>query len=140
MGEGCGQVLVVQLVPHVDQERAAGGHGLDGTEGFSHGHVRGVGGRVPEGVDDQSVQAAQGADRLFGHALAVGEVGEAVHQLADQAILLGIQLDSQKNNAYQRGQEAVISTTDSRVKIMAVPTNEEIVVAREVEKLLESKP
>ena len=50
----------------------------------------------------------------------------------------GIRLDPEKNAAYQRGQEAVISTADSRAKIMIVPTNEEIVVAREVKKLLEN--
>ncbi|MBI5395449.1 MAG: acetate/propionate family kinase [Verrucomicrobia bacterium] len=51
----------------------------------------------------------------------------------------GIKLDAQKNAVVQRGQEAVISADDSRTKIMVVPTNEEIVVAREAVKLLESK-
>ena len=51
----------------------------------------------------------------------------------------GVRLESAKNAAHPRGQETVISATDSRVKIMVVPTNEEIVVAREVKKLLENR-
>ncbi len=51
----------------------------------------------------------------------------------------GIELDARKNAAHERGQEAVISADDSRVKIMVVPANEEIIVAREVKKLLEAK-
>jgi acetate kinase len=48
---------------------------------------------------------------------------------------LGIEIDQEKNEA-TRAQEAVISTTDSRVKIMVIPTNEELVVAREVRRFL----
>lgn len=51
----------------------------------------------------------------------------------------GIRLDPAKNVAYQRGQESIISANDSRTKIMVLPTNEEIVVAREVKKLLENR-
>lgn len=49
---------------------------------------------------------------------------------------LGIKLDSEKNAA-TRAQEAVISANDSRVKVMVIPTNEELVVARETKRLLE---
>jgi acetate kinase len=48
---------------------------------------------------------------------------------------LGFQLDPQRN-AETRSQEAVISTADSRTKIMVIHTNEELVVAREVRRLL----
>lgn len=50
---------------------------------------------------------------------------------------LGIELDVEKNRA-TRGTEAVISTPTSRVKVMVIPTNEELVVAREAKRLLES--
>ncbi|MDB6030319.1 MAG: acetate kinase [Verrucomicrobiales bacterium] len=49
---------------------------------------------------------------------------------------LGIKLDEAKNNP-TRAQEAVISADDSRVKVMVIPTNEELVVAREAKRLLE---
>src|SRR5262249_46351154 len=50
---------------------------------------------------------------------------------------LGIQLDAEKNAA-TRATEGVISTPTSRVKVMVIPTNEELVVARETRRLLES--
>ena len=49
---------------------------------------------------------------------------------------LGIKIDSEKNNA-TRATEAVISTADSPVKILVIPTNEELVVARETKRFLE---
>ena len=50
---------------------------------------------------------------------------------------LGIRLDPAKN-ASQRG-EGCISADDSRTQIWIVPTNEEIVVARQAKQLLEGK-
>jgi len=49
---------------------------------------------------------------------------------------LGIVLDTEKNLA-TRGTESVISTPNSRLKVMVIPTNEELVVAREAKRLLE---
>jgi acetate kinase len=50
---------------------------------------------------------------------------------------LGIALDQARNSAAHGG-EAVISAASSRVKVLVVPTNEELVVAREVRRLLGS--
>ena len=50
---------------------------------------------------------------------------------------LGIVLDAEKNNS-TRATEAVISDRNSRVKVMVIPTNEELVVAREAKRLLEN--
>ena len=50
---------------------------------------------------------------------------------------LGIVLDPEKN-ATAIAQEAVISAASSRVKVMVIPTNEELVVAREVKRFLEN--
>jgi acetate kinase len=51
---------------------------------------------------------------------------------------LGIRLDAKKN-AETRSQEAVISAEGAPVKVMVIPTNEELVVAREVRRLLKKK-
>ena len=51
---------------------------------------------------------------------------------------LGIKIDAEKNNS-TRATEAIISAADSTVKIFAIPTNEELVVAREAKRFLETK-
>ena len=51
---------------------------------------------------------------------------------------LGIKLDADKNNSI-RATEAIISTADSPVKIFVIPTNEELVVAREARRFLETQ-
>jgi acetate kinase len=51
---------------------------------------------------------------------------------------VGIVLDAKKNLA-TRALEAVISGHGSRVKVMVIPTNEELVVAREVRRFIENK-
>jgi acetate kinase len=50
---------------------------------------------------------------------------------------LGIVLDPDRNLA-MRGGEGVISAPESRVRVLVVPTNEELVVARETRRLLEA--
>ena len=49
--------------------------------------------------------------------------------VVERLTTLGIKLDAQVNNV--RGQEVVISTPDSPIKVMVVPTNEELVIARD---------
>lgn len=49
---------------------------------------------------------------------------------------LGIVLDESKNQM-AKAQEAVISAAESRVQVMVIPTNEELVVAREAKRFLE---
>jgi acetate kinase len=49
---------------------------------------------------------------------------------------LGIALDSEKNDT-TKAQESVISAPGSPVKVLVIPTNEELVVAREVKRFLE---
>jgi acetate kinase len=51
---------------------------------------------------------------------------------------LGIILDDQKNAAI-KAREAVLSSDSSPVKIMVIPANEELVVAREVKRLLDKQ-
>ena len=42
---------------------------------------------------------------------------------------LGIELDEKANDIH--GEEAVISTADSKVKVLVIPTNEELAIARD---------
>jgi acetate kinase len=42
---------------------------------------------------------------------------------------MGIKIDDEKNNV--RGRETVISTDDSMVKVLLIPTNEELTIARD---------
>jgi len=51
---------------------------------------------------------------------------------------LGLKLDAAKNNS-ARASESVISAADSAVKIFVIPTNEELVVAREAKRFLDTK-
>jgi acetate kinase len=62
------------------------------------------------------------------------QVREDICENLDQ---LGIELDTGKNRGCI-ATEAVISTESSRVKILVIPTHEELVVARETRRLLES--
>lgn len=61
------------------------------------------------------------------------ELREAICANLDQ---LGIVLDAPKNNSL-KCQEGIISAANSRVKVFVIPTNEELVVAREVKRFLE---
>lgn len=51
---------------------------------------------------------------------------------------LGVKLDKELNNTVH-GTETVISAPDSRVKVVVVPTDEEIVIARDTKALVENK-
>ena len=42
---------------------------------------------------------------------------------------LGVKMDAERNNV--RGEERVISSDDSKVKVVLIPTDEEIVIARD---------
>ena len=60
----------------------------------------------------------------------VGENGPLVRSLVcDYLGYLGITLDEELNN--KRGEDIVITTPDSRTKVMTIPTNEELAIARE---------
>jgi len=62
------------------------------------------------------------------------EIRAAICANLDQ---LGIVLDPTQNEA-TRATEATISAPESRVKIMVIPTNEELVIARETKRFLEN--
>ena len=49
---------------------------------------------------------------------------------------LGVKIDLEKNNS--RGEEVEISTPDSKIKVWVVPTNEELVIARDTKQIVEN--
>lgn len=60
----------------------------------------------------------------------VGENGIDMRaQIASDMEFLGMKLDAEANKV--RGKERVISTEDSKVKMLLIPTNEELVIARD---------
>ena len=62
------------------------------------------------------------------------EVREAV---TDNMDYLGIKVDHDKNWSAPRGEICEISTADSKVKVYIIPTDEEYVIAKETEKLIQ---
>lgn len=65
----------------------------------------------------------------------VGENGiEMREEIASNMEFLGMKLDKEANKV--RGKERVISTEDSKVKILLIPTNEELVIARDTVSLV----
>ena len=51
---------------------------------------------------------------------------------------MGVELDADIN-AETRGTETVISTGDSKVKVVVVPTDEELMIARDTEAIVNGK-
>ena len=54
-------------------------------------------------------------------------------QVCEGLEFLGIEIDDEKNNT--RGKEAEISKDGSKVKVFVIPTNEEVMIARDTKKL-----
>ncbi len=65
----------------------------------------------------------------------VGENGvEMRDMICGEMEYLGVKMDQEKNNV--RGKKAIVSTDDSKVKVMVIPTNEELVIARDTLSLI----
>ena len=65
----------------------------------------------------------------------VGENNSAVREAVCSHLgYLGVTLDKEANS--KRGEEIMISTPDSKVKVFVIPTNEELAIARETVSLL----
>jgi len=72
-----------------------------------------------------------GADALI-FSGGIGENAPAIRQrIAGEMEWLGIKLDQKKNQEVSQGQQGLISTDDSRMKVMVIPTNEELLIARD---------
>ncbi|MBR6245062.1 acetate kinase, partial [bacterium] len=71
-----------------------------------------------------------------------GGIGENVGEIRERSVegleFMGIKMNKELNNTIC-GSEAIVSTDDSKVKVMVIPTNEELVLARDSKKLYEEK-
>ncbi|GAB6149821.1 acetate/propionate family kinase [Clostridium novyi] len=66
----------------------------------------------------------------------VGENSEPIRKrIISDLGFLGIKLDEEKNKVM--GETETISTEDSKVKILAIPTNEELMIARDTKEIVE---
>lgn len=74
-----------------------------------------------------------GADAIVFTA-GIGENSPETRQIIiDGMNWFGAEIDSEANNV--RGKERIISTPESKVKVLLIPTDEEIMIARDVERL-----
>ena len=65
----------------------------------------------------------------------VGENGPIIRNMVCEYLgYLGIELDQELNN--KRGLDLVITTPESKTKVMVIPTNEELAIARETLRLV----
>lgn len=69
----------------------------------------------------------------------IGENSAKIRSLiCEQMNWCGIEIDEAKNNAQLKGNEGVISTDSSKVKVWVIPTNEELLIARDAVRLIET--
>ena len=70
----------------------------------------------------------------------IGEYTPELRELIAQDMeYFGIKIDNKKNYSAPRGECFDISAEDSKVKVLIVPTNEELVIAQETESVLSKK-
>ena len=78
--------------------------------------------------------AMNGVDAIIFTA-GVGENGHATRKaVLDYLAFLGIEVDEAAN--HKRGEDIMISTADSKVKAFVIPTNEELVIARDTAEIV----
>jgi acetate kinase len=83
-----------------------------------------------------SYAAAMGGVDLIIFSGGIGENGPETREIVCQGLeFLGVEFDVEKNHGL-RGKEAIISTSNSKVKVMVVPTNEELVIARDTQEIV----
>lgn len=78
-----------------------------------------------------------GAD-VIAFTAGVGENGPVVRKLVcDNLACLGVKIDEEKNNV--RGKFTLISSEDSKIKVYVIPTDEELMIARDTLELINAK-
>ena len=80
------------------------------------------------------VAAMNGVDAIIFTA-GVGENSKASRAaIAEYFGYLGVKIDAEANS--KRGEDIMISTPDSKVKVFVIPTNEELVIARDTRDII----
>ncbi len=70
----------------------------------------------------------------------IGQNSPVAREMACETLgCLGIKIDKEKNNSLKRGSIGDISADDSKVKIYVMPTNEELMIARDTVHCIEAK-
>jgi acetate kinase len=84
--------------------------------------------------------ATNGTDAIC-FAGGIGENGPTIRKkiLADME-WFGIELDDARNSKAIRGREMLISSDKSRVPVYVIPTNEELILARDTVRAVKSLP
>ncbi|MBO5858662.1 MAG: acetate kinase [Clostridia bacterium] len=84
------------------------------------------------------VAAMDGVDAI----VFTGGIGENTFDLradvCNNLSYLGVELDAEANEIMRRGKEGEISTANSKVKVFVLPTNEELVIARDTKAIVEA--
>ncbi|MBQ7121810.1 MAG: acetate kinase [Clostridia bacterium] len=84
------------------------------------------------------VAAMDGVDAI----VFTGGIGENTIDLradvCNNLSYLGVELDAEANEVMRRGKEGEISTANSKVKVFVLPTNEELVIARDTKAIVEA--
>ena len=84
-----------------------------------------------------SYAAAMGGVDIIIFTGGIGENGfDTRKEICSELEYMGVAIDDSKNDGL-RGEEAVVSTNDSKVKVMVVPTDEELVIARDTKQIVE---
>ena len=74
--------------------------------------------------------AAMGGVDVIVFTAGIGENSQETRAESCEGLeFLGVKIDPEKNKV--RGKEAIISNNDSRVKVMVIPTNEELMIAKD---------
>lgn len=55
--------------------------------------------------------------------------------ICEQLSFMGVEIDQEANQS--KGEEVLISKKDSKVKVYVVPTNEELMIAKETKRMIE---
>jgi len=84
------------------------------------------------------IAAMNGADVIV-FTGGIGENSDIVREMVVKDMeFLGIELDAEANRTKKRGEAADISLASSRIKVLVIPTNEELVIARDTRRIAAS--
>ena len=82
-----------------------------------------------------SYAAAMGGVDAIIFTAGVGENGPELREAITSGLeFMGVKLDAEKNKV--RGEERIISTEDSKVKVLVIPTNEELMIAMDTAEIV----